>query len=366
MKQKLLLGLMIATMIFAGCGANNAQDPKSEPVSDETLEMEEESGPTSKSDDKSALENDSKEDASEETKDEAASDETASEDADFTFADVSNLEFYFSSGAGGWGTSLKINADGSFKGSYHDSDMGDIGEGYPNGTLYWSVFKGNFSNPVKVDDYTYEFSMENIEYEDPVDTQEIKDETLYVYTSVYGLEDTDKFYMYLPGKKVDDFDSELMMWLGYYSEDDQNIDGLPFYAIHNVKQNYGFTSYEAMNPSELAQSAIDYAKENADIIENRLQTEDMTQLDMNFAAADLYTEWDNALNTIWGLLKENLPADEFEKVLAEQRVWVEEKEKKVEEVGAEYEGGSMQPLIMHKEAAELTKKRVYELAEYLK
>ena len=32
--------------------------------------------------------------------------------------------FYFSSGAGGWATELKVYADGTFEGHYYDSDMG--------------------------------------------------------------------------------------------------------------------------------------------------------------------------------------------------------------------------------------------------
>ena len=48
-----------------------------------------------------------------------------------------NREFNFSSGVGGWGTSLYIGLDGYFFGVYHDSDMGVSGEGYPNGTLFY-------------------------------------------------------------------------------------------------------------------------------------------------------------------------------------------------------------------------------------
>lgn len=33
--------------------------------------------------------------------------------------------------------------------------------------------------------------------------------------------------------------------------------------------------------------------------------------------------------------------------------------------GAEYEGGSMQPMVMNRKAAEMTKDRVYELLELL-
>ena len=44
--------------------------------------------------------------------------------------------FIFASGAGAWGSSLSLWPDGTFTGSYHDSEMGENGEDYPNGTVY--------------------------------------------------------------------------------------------------------------------------------------------------------------------------------------------------------------------------------------
>ena len=52
--------------------------------------------------------------------------------------------FLFCSGAGGWSTGLKLNADGTFSGEYHDSNMGETGDGYPNGTMYECTFSGKF------------------------------------------------------------------------------------------------------------------------------------------------------------------------------------------------------------------------------
>ena len=49
-------------------------------------------------------------------------------------------EFELSSGAGGWATILKLNKDGTFTGQYYDSDLGDTGEDYPNGTVHFCTF----------------------------------------------------------------------------------------------------------------------------------------------------------------------------------------------------------------------------------
>jgi len=56
--------------------------------------------------------------------------------------------------------------------------------------------------------------------------------------------------------------------------------------------------------------------------------------------------------------------DKYQEILAEQREWIATKEAEVKAAGAEYEGGSMQPMVMNMKAAELTKARVYELLEY--
>ena len=52
------------------------------------------------------------------------------------FERLDGSTFYFLSGAGAWSTELVVSPDGSFTGYYHDTDMGDSGAGYPNGTRY--------------------------------------------------------------------------------------------------------------------------------------------------------------------------------------------------------------------------------------
>lgn len=93
----------------------------------------------------------------------------------FLFADVANLEFYFASGAGGWCTELYIHEDGTFEGLYHDSDMGDSSDEYPNGTIYYCDFTGKFTQLEKVDDYTYAMLIEHLEYADTEGDEEIAD-----------------------------------------------------------------------------------------------------------------------------------------------------------------------------------------------
>lgn len=107
-------------------------------------------------------------------------------------------------------------------------------------------------------------------------------------------------------------------------------------------------------------------KEKSDTIKASLENDELTQRDMNIKSEELYKLWDDVLNYIWGELKNSLPETEFTNLLDEQRVWIEEKEKTVEEAGKEVKGGSMYPLVVNSESAKLTEERVYELYEMLK
>lgn len=66
------------------------------------------------------------------------------------------------------------------------------------------------------------------------------------------------------------------------------------------------------------------------------------------------------------LNREILPEDEMAQLTAEELDWIADKEAAVAEAGAEMEGGSMQPLLENTKAAEITRTRVYELAQYLR
>lgn len=106
--------------------------------------------------------------------------------------------------------------------------------------------------------------------------------------------------------------------------------------------------------------------EQSDILKTSWEQETLTQQDMNLKSEKLYELWDDALNYLWGKLKERLPEDEFSKLLDEQRIWIAEKYKNVEEAGREVEGGSIYSLVVNMEAAKITEERVYELYKLFK
>ena len=80
----------------------------------------------------------------------------------------------------------------------------------------------------------------------------------------------------------------------------------------------------------------------------------------------LYKLWDDELNSIWGRLKEKLDKETMEALTLEEKEWIKYKEAEVKKAGAEWEGGSMQPMIESDMASTLTRERVYVLAAYLR
>ncbi len=123
--------------------------------------------------------------------------------------------------------------------------------------------------------------------------------------------------------------------------------------------------YSQSGLSDEIATEIFYAVEREKEIEKR-QKEAVTQMDMNITAAEMYQLWDDTLNIVWGLLEENLKEGDMEVLRKEEREWIAFKDAEVQAAGQECAGGSIQPLEEATRAADLTKARVYELAEYAK
>lgn len=163
---------------------------------------------------------------------------------EISFADISNLEFCFTSGAGAWCTLLYINEDGTFRGNFMDTNMGDTGVDYPKGTVYYSDFYGQFTQLKKVDSKTYTFEIAYIEYSHE-SGEEIKDGTKYIYTSAFGLDGAEKLYLYLPGKNKAELPEGYKSWLlGYETKEERMKPELSFYGIYNESDECGFCSME--------------------------------------------------------------------------------------------------------------------------
>ena len=78
-------------------------------------------------------------------------------------------------------TVMELNDDGSFTGSFQDSDMGVRGEGYPKGTVYKSDFSGKFSQPEQLGQFVYSAQLEYLNLDGTPGDEYIEDGTRYIY-----------------------------------------------------------------------------------------------------------------------------------------------------------------------------------------
>lgn len=361
MKKKvfLIIGILFLTL-SAGCGKTNdsqIQNPVIEKV------------PVNQSTEDQSVEEHSQEGQQNVQQQEDRNSETQQKEGaeeEFSFADLSDWLFSFSSGVGAWSTELFINSDGSFEGLFNDSDMGDSGEAYPNGTRYSCSFKGRFDSLERVDEFTYKMKLASLEFAEEPGKEELADDVRYIYSTAYGLDDGEEFYLYLPGAKLAQLPEGYRSWVGYYDLERTTETELTFYGLYNINVENGFSSYkyEKQSLSERIAEEISFAEERGAELEAKLQ-EDITQSDMNMISAELFRMWDDTLNTVWKLLEYELDEERMETLRAEERSWIARKEEQVKAAGQEYEGGSMQPLAESMKAVELTKERVYELEKYV-
>ena len=166
------------------------------------------------------------------------------------FETLAGLEWSFSSGAGAWSTELQLQADGSFTGNYHDSEMGDYADAYPNGTVYFSSFSGRMSLVEQVDGNTWKIRVEKL-VRDPGE-ETVDDGIRFVPTEVYGLSEGDEMLLYSPGTPVSILSEEMQMWAHIMFRETPPTE-LEVWFLSSEKNDSGFIGYPAasvVNPWE--------------------------------------------------------------------------------------------------------------------
>lgn len=288
--------------------------------------------------------------------------EVASEEG-LTFKDLSARQFYFSSGVGAWGEEFTIEKDGYFTGKYHDSEMGESGEEYPEGTVYSCVYSGYFTDVTKVGEYIYEIKLKDISYKNEPGEEEILDGIKSVYTESYFMGINDSFRIYLPGMPMDEISEELYWWVKDYNQSESE---LTMVILVNETEQLAAASVNRPSPVEDAQRTYDTYKESYDYWEEKLAKEAQTTLDMVIFSEKMYEVSDECLNYLWNLIRYNVPEDRYEELLKDQRAWITEKEEKGKKIEEEYEGGSLAKVDANMILAQLTIERCVKLVEYLK
>ncbi|MBQ9008610.1 MAG: hypothetical protein IJ088_04680 [Clostridia bacterium] len=158
------------------------------------------------------------------------------------FSRIQGKLFEFSSGAGAWSTELKVDEKGAFTGNFHDSEMGETGEGYPNGTVYGCSFHGQFSDPEKVDETTWKVGVK-VEMDEGQVSEAIEDEIRYVTSAPYGLEKAQTVVIYEAGTPIEKLPEGFMVW-SHLQEVDPDAKTLPYDAIWNETDEAGFVAIE--------------------------------------------------------------------------------------------------------------------------
>ena len=285
---------------------------------------------------------------------------TKANDSTITFEDLAKYSYSFTSGAGGWSDDFDIEKDGSFHGSYHDSDMGDTGDGYPDGIRYYCEYEGHFENIQKVDDYTYKMHLKDIKILND-DQEYIADGVKYIPLTPYALNNANVVEIYMPGKPVSEIDEEVRTWLFIPYQDQQ--DTLENLALVNVNENHGITSSTRMTPKEDAESTYNTYKESYDYYADQL-SEAATTADMVEATSNQIRVSDECLNDIWRIIKYNTDEATYNKALEEQRHLLKDRDASAERATAEHLGGSQATVDYNDIYATMTMERCKELLKY--
>ena len=155
--------------------------------------------------------------------------------------------YSFGSGVGAWGTVMKVNKDGTFSGSYHDSDMGATGDGYPYGSRAESNFTGKFKSAKKNSDgtYTLQCDASAFKIDGTVGESHIEDQIKGTISEPYGMEPCNEFTLYTDGTDLSTFSDAMKTWSnGYLIGND--VDTLNGKALLNVTSgaDKGYTFYD--------------------------------------------------------------------------------------------------------------------------
>ena len=267
--------------------------------------------------------------------------------------------FCLSSGAGGWRCQLTVDAGGQFLGDYTDSNLGETGDGYPNGTIYQSRFKGRFSEPQWNGPGNYLFRVETLQDLDPIQAR-IENGTMVRSVHADQLEG-DAFFLYVPGKATSELPEEVLHWLPF---PDREKSRLTSYVIHNNDAQLAFVSDPAA-PWLAGQNLLQMAEDEAEFLEGGAHIPDASQTDINDSAQAVYECWDIALNDLWSMLTDSLDQVHMQPLLEAQRLWIQEKEAAAQEAASEAEGGSLYPALYYGTAAQWTRERAVYLADAL-
>lgn len=96
-------------------------------------------------------------------------------------------QFVCESGVGAWESDLFVSRDGSFTGSYHDSNPGDTGDGYPNGSIVISSCIGKLTVQSQTGENSWRLTVSEFSLDHPAGYTAIQDGVNYEYEAFPGI-----------------------------------------------------------------------------------------------------------------------------------------------------------------------------------
>ena len=171
-----------------------------------------------------------------------------------TIDQLDGMECIFSSGAGGWATELHFGENGAFTGDFHDSEMGEADEAYPNGTVYVCGFSGQMSLVGQADEYAWTLRVDSLTLDDETGKESIDDDMRFVTTDPYGISEGDELLVYLPGTPVSVLNEDQRMWAHLLG--DEAPEALENWFLYSAANESGFVGY-FMDDATLANPWVD-------------------------------------------------------------------------------------------------------------
>ncbi|MCC3358820.1 lysozyme inhibitor LprI family protein [Bacillus sp. REN16] len=96
---------------------------------------------------------------------------------------------------------------------------------------------------------------------------------------------------------------------------------------------------------------------------DKMEATDTSTYALKKVEDDRWDLWDALLNELYGVLNEQLPADEMEQLRQEQRDWIKFRDDTALEASHKFKGGTQEHLEYSAVSANLTEERCYELVE---
>ena len=155
------------------------------------------------------------------------------------FKNLAGVEWSYYSGAGAWSSDMQIKADGTFTCNYHDSDMGDCGDDYPDGTMYYGSFSGRMSVAEQVDANTWKIRVNELKMEPA--KEKIEDGVRYIPTDCSGLSEGDVMKLYASGTPADVLSEDMQFWA--HVMDQEQTEKLENWFLCSEANDSGFVGY---------------------------------------------------------------------------------------------------------------------------